>query len=138
MYQRQEIRVNQSQERNLSRRDKPQGVVVDTDWISLTVESGVEYTAEVTPVGEDAADTNLELYGTCTSPGSFGAGNKLTFTAPSSGIYYLKVTHLEETYGPDTAYTFKVRATPRAAPSLSRTTSAASPWISPVIGRTGA
>ena len=103
-----EIGVNQSQERNLSRRDKPQGVVVDTDWISLTVESGVEYTAEVTPVGEDAADTNLELYGTCTSPGSFGAGNKLTFTAPSSGIYYLKVTHLEETYGPDTTYTFKV------------------------------
>lgn len=91
-----------AQNRNLSHENNQP----DTDWISFTVKSGVNYTAKVTPVGKDAGGISLELENQCDIPGSFGNGTELKFTAPQDGIYYLKITDSDGSYGPDNAYQF--------------------------------
>lgn len=92
------------QERNLSH----EGGVNDTDWISLTVESGVLYIAKVTPQGKDAERLVLELLSDCATPGSFGSGLEVKFTAPQSGVVFLKAEHKDSSYGADHKYQLAV------------------------------
>jgi hypothetical protein len=101
-----EIAANAAaQERNLYRA----GDADDVDWIKLTVQSGVKYVAEAIATGADA-DLSLELYTRCDGAPSFGSGERVNFTAPTDGSYYLKVSHNQNNYGPNNAYQLKVSA----------------------------
>ncbi|MDQ3249592.1 MAG: pre-peptidase C-terminal domain-containing protein, partial [Chloroflexota bacterium] len=93
------------QEHNLARTNN----VSDTDWISMAGVSGVTYVAQAIATGADA-DLYLELHANCDGNPSFGSGAIITFTAPSSGNFYLKVAHNQPQYGPNNAYQFKVTA----------------------------
>jgi len=82
--------------------------VSDTDWISMSAVSGVTYVAQAIAVGADA-DLYLELHSICNGAPSFGSGAIVTFTAPTSGTYYMKVGHNQpDNYGPNTDYQLKV------------------------------
>ncbi|CAN5416861.1 hypothetical protein BH10CHL1_BH10CHL1_20830 [soil metagenome] len=94
-----------AQEHNLTH----EGGQPDIDWISLTVTSGANYTVKLTPTGKDAEDAGLELYSKCDVPsGTFGSKTELKFTAPESGVLYLKISDSDGTYGVDNKYQLKV------------------------------
>ena len=93
------------QNRNLAR-EADSG---DIDWVKFTVESDVRYTAEAKAVGADA-DLYVEVHTTCQTPGSFGTGARVEFTALTAGEYYLKVGHDEDDYGPETDYELSIKA----------------------------
>ncbi|MEZ4866222.1 MAG: CARDB domain-containing protein [Caldilineaceae bacterium] len=94
-----------AQDHNLSHHE---GGIADTDWVSFTVESGVQYTAKVIPKGQDAEKIGLELYSNCDSSGSFGSSAEVKFTAPETGVIYLKASHNDATYGNNHAYQLTV------------------------------
>ena len=84
--------------------------VGDEDWVSFPAQEGIVYTLSTANVGADG-DTVLLLYNQCADPTpasasdpAFGNGVDLVFEAPESGLYYLKVKHHSETYGPATDY----------------------------------
>jgi hypothetical protein len=82
--------------------------VADEDWVSFEATSGVVYYAKAHAVGADA-DLYIELHADCDSP-SFGSGAEITFTAPADAVYYIKVGHNQEPYGPQTAYQLSIHA----------------------------
>lgn len=100
------------QERNLYR----EGGVDDVDWIKFTGVSGVRYTVEATPVGEDAA-LSMEIHSSCAGFPSFG-GVEAVFTAPADGEYLIKIESSAPNYGPDNAYALAVTADAACSTSL--------------------
>ncbi len=93
------------QNRNLFRHDSTD----DVDWIKFAGEGDVKYVIEAVAIGKDA-DLFVELHSTCNGPPSFGNNTKITFTAPVSGDYYLKVGNNQPNYGAQNDYTIKVTA----------------------------
>ena len=87
----------------------------DADWAWFDANAGVTYIVETRNIGAHA-NTVIEPYATCTAPPTsggraFGPGYTISFAAPSSGRYYLKVyNHDPAAFGEDTAYTLSVRA----------------------------
>ncbi|MEM7132215.1 MAG: pre-peptidase C-terminal domain-containing protein [Chloroflexota bacterium] len=79
----------------------------DVDWTKFDVISGETYVAAAIADGEDA-DLSIEVHTKCSTDPSLGAGATVTFTALSSETYYLKVTHNQDEYGPETAYRLKL------------------------------
>lgn len=93
------------QTRNLFRHDNTD----DVDWIKFTGESNVKYVIEATASGQDA-DLFVELHSSCGGPPSFGNSTTITFTAPVSGDYTLKVGNNQPNYGAQNEYSIKVTA----------------------------
>lgn len=83
--------------------------VGDEDWVKFTAQAGITYTLGTANVGADG-NTVLMLYNKCNVPPtaisdpSFGNGAEMSFEAPASGIYYLKVKNHDASYGADTSY----------------------------------
>jgi hypothetical protein len=88
----------------------------DSDWVWFAAQAGTSYLIQTTNTG-DRADTVLELYDQCGQPpdatddNAFGPGATLSFEAPTSGTYYVRVLQHDGTvYGADTEYDLTVRA----------------------------
>ena len=88
----------------------------DSDWIWFDGHAGTTYTIQTSNTGPKA-DTVLELYGQCGQPpnasddNAFGPGATLTFSAPTTGRYYIRVLQNDPSvYGNDTEYDLSVRA----------------------------
>lgn len=79
----------------------------DVDWIKFGGGGGVTYMAEAIPVGVDASLT-ISLYGSCDGQPSFGNDDRLEFTAPADGTFYIKAFSDQDDYGPDNDYQFQV------------------------------
>lgn len=88
----------------------------DQDWLSFEASAGITYTIQArTPAGS-LADLIMEVYQGCHTtidPGqdpSFSPDVRLTFTAPTTGSYYLRLlNHDPDQYGPDVRYNVSVR-----------------------------
>lgn len=95
------------QSHNLSRTNDQ----ADEDWIKFDATSGVEYTVEAIPNGDDGADAEIfmSLLPDCDTPG-FGNDVQIKFTAPESKTYYVQLGHNQSEYGPKTAYNVTVTA----------------------------
>ena len=95
-----------AQSHNLART----GGVADEDWIKFDAVSGVEYTIEAKPDGENGADADLyiNLQPDCDLPSFGGVGAKAVFRAPESKTYYVLTGHNDAEYGPNTDYTITV------------------------------
>jgi len=86
---------------------KPMG---DIDWVKFDVVANVTYVIEALNVGADA-DTVLSLVSQCGGPPGFGGGQRIEWTAPVSGTFYLKMEHHDATYNADQSeYTISVTA----------------------------
>lgn len=83
--------------------------VGDEDWIKFTAIGGTTYTIAATNLGPHA-DPLLTLYNSCGGAAQFGTGPSINWYAPASGIYYVKVKHRRETYGPLATYDFGIMA----------------------------
>jgi hypothetical protein len=88
----------------------------DNDWVWFEAQAGTPYLIQTSNTGE-RADTVLELYNQCGQPpddiddNAFGPGATLSFVAPASGTYYVRVLQHDGTvYGADTEYDLTVRA----------------------------
>ena len=88
----------------------------DSDWIWFDAQSGTTYTVQTGNTGLNA-DTVLELYGQCGQPpdvsedNAFGPGVTLTFSAPTTGRYYIRILQNDGSiYGEGTEYDLSVRA----------------------------
>ena len=88
----------------------------DSDWIWFDGQAGTTYTVQTSNTGPNA-DTVLELYGQCGQPpnasddNAFGPGATLTFPAPTTGRYYIRVLQKNgSVYGDGTDYDLSVRA----------------------------
>jgi hypothetical protein len=88
----------------------------DSDWVWFDGQAGVTYIIQTSNTGP-RADTVLELYDACDDPpideedNAFGPGASLTFTAPATRRYYIRVLqHDLNIYGADTDYDLSVRA----------------------------
>mgnify|MGYP000856795506 FL=1 len=88
----------------------------DSDWGWFDAQAGTPYLIQTGNTGA-RADTVLELYDSCgNSPideddNAFGPGATLTFTAPASGRYYVRVLQVDGgVYGAETEYDLSVRA----------------------------
>ncbi|MCX6043639.1 MAG: pre-peptidase C-terminal domain-containing protein [Chloroflexi bacterium] len=93
------------QNHNLARQNNAD----DEDWVKFNGDSGVTYVAQVKGIGADA-NPALELQASCDGQPSFGSSAVLTFTAPASGVYYLKVSNVTANYGAQNDYTVQVTA----------------------------
>ena len=86
----------------------------DEDWAHFMVTSGITYVLQANSTNS-GADLVLELYDACGGnleglDDAFGADARIIFSAPSSGIYYLKaLNHDPAVYGPDVTYELSVR-----------------------------
>ena len=83
--------------------------VGDEDWIKFTAIGGTTYTIAATNLGPHA-DPLLTLYNSCGGAAQFGTGPSINWYAPASGIYYVKVKHRRESYGPLATYDFGITA----------------------------
>jgi hypothetical protein len=88
----------------------------DNDWVWFEAQAGTPYLIQTSNTGE-RADTVLELYNQCGQPpdaiddNAFGPGATLSFEAPASDTYYVRVLqHDGSVYGADTEYDLTVRA----------------------------
>jgi hypothetical protein len=78
----------------------------DVDWVIFTGNSGKRYRIEAVAAGD--AELELELHDTCNDPPTFGVGAVITFTAPETGDYYVKVNHSGAAAVTDSNYDLKV------------------------------
>lgn len=78
----------------------------DLDWIQFQGVANVTYFIEAIADGADA-DLILALYPKCTAP-SFGGGQKIEFKVLTTGTYYVRTRHKNDTYGPNTNYRLKI------------------------------
>jgi len=88
----------------------------DSDWVWFEAQAGTTYLIQTANTGA-RADTVLELYNQCGQPpdatddNAFGPGATLSFEAPTSGTYYVRVLQHDGTVcGADTDYDLTVRA----------------------------
>jgi len=87
----------------------------DHDWAEFFATSSVAHTIQTFNLGS-ASDTYLELFDTDTTTliasnddGGGGLASRITWTPPSSGIYYVKVRHYSSSAsGSDTNYDLQV------------------------------
>jgi hypothetical protein len=92
----------------------------DADWAWFDAVAGATYIVETRNISAHA-NTVIEPRPTCTAPPagggrSFGNGYTISFTAPATGRYYLKVyNHDPAVSGQGTDYTLSVRASRPAA-----------------------
>ncbi len=95
----------------------------DADWAWFDATAGVSYILETRNTGA-RANSVIEAYATCTAPPtsggrSFGPGYTISFTAATTGRYYLKVyNHDPAAFGADTGYTLSVRAVQPSAVAI--------------------
>ena len=90
----------------------------DEDWVRFEATVGISYTIETGNLGP-GSDTVLHLYDTDGSTelvmnddGGEGLASQIVWTAPESGLYYLRVHHYDgESYGADTQYDIWVQST---------------------------
>jgi hypothetical protein len=87
----------------------------DADWAWFDGVAGMTYVIETRNIGT-RTNTIIEPHAVCTAPPTaggraFGPGYTISFTATTSGRYYLKVYNHDLTaFGADTDYTLSVRA----------------------------
>jgi len=79
----------------------------DIDWIKFSGASGQTYHIKTFADGADA-DLEIGLFSACPGTPSFGTGADISFIAPASGTYYVKMKHVKDTYGPNTTYRVQV------------------------------
>ena len=83
----------------------------DADWVKFTASSGATYSAEATPVGADA-HPNFQVYDQCGYAATLSEGQTTSWTASSSGTYYVKMTNQDpNAFGATTQYGAMVRMT---------------------------
>ena len=89
----------------------------DIDWVAFPASAGSTYLVEAQIPVTSTADVVLELYAQCDSAATtnqdytFAPGVRLEFTAPASGILFLKLlNHTPASAGPTLAYDLSVRA----------------------------
>ncbi|MFN8474916.1 MAG: pre-peptidase C-terminal domain-containing protein [Anaerolineae bacterium] len=83
----------------------------DQDWVRFPTTQGQRYVIETFELGADA-DTVLCLFGpdnttqiACDDDGGGGLASRLRWTAPTTGVYYLRVKHNDPgVSGPTTSY----------------------------------
>lgn len=83
--------------------------IPDVDWVKFNGVNGVTYRIQGIADGADA-DLELALMAECGGPPSYGGGTgqDFTYTVVTDGIYYLKIQHLKEAYGPNNAYRLRI------------------------------
>ena len=94
-----------AQEHNLTRVDD----TPDIDWVSFAVQSDVTYHIQAIGVGADA-NLHTEMHRGCGISPSLGDGAGFTFTAPENATYYLRISHVDQTYGDDSRYQLQITA----------------------------
>ncbi|MBI4318450.1 MAG: pre-peptidase C-terminal domain-containing protein [Chloroflexi bacterium] len=90
-------------------------VAGDNDWVSFTASAGTSYVIETLNLG-NRSDTYIYLYSTngttlLASDDDSGGGlaSRINWTAPSSGIYFVRVRHYSgAAYGSNTNYDIRV------------------------------
>lgn len=82
----------------------------DVDWVKFEGQAGVTYFAQAIADGADL-DLRIALHGSCDRAFGAGSGDAIEFTAPATGIYYLKFQNRDDDYGPDNDYRVKITAT---------------------------
>ena len=83
----------------------------DADWVRFTTSSGATYAAEATPVGADA-HPNFQVYDQCGYAAPLSEGAAASWTASSSGTYYVRMTNQNpNAFGPTTQYMATVKMT---------------------------
>lgn len=96
----------------------------DVDWIKFTATAGWRYTIATFHLGL-VSDTVLDLYGTNgatllatnDNAGASGKASQITWTAPSNGVYYIRVRdHAGTTYGLETKFDLAVIVWPKNKP----------------------
>ncbi|HIC88401.1 MAG TPA: hypothetical protein EYP04_03235 [Anaerolineae bacterium] len=81
----------------------------DVDWVKFTAQAGITYTIEASNPGADA-NIVLSLLDRCEGGPSFGTGQRIVWVPETSGVYYIKARHHDDTYGPDNGYELSVTA----------------------------
>jgi hypothetical protein len=105
-----------SQEHNFCNPQTGAGYLNDQDWVRITMKAGRRLIATAQPL-YGAAAANLRLYGadgtsllTQSGASQFGEIAQLIWDAPSDGVVYLQVTHVnEDVAGNDVRYKLVIR-----------------------------
>jgi Zn-dependent metalloprotease len=87
----------------------------DEDWVTFAASVGINYVLETFNLGS-ASDTFMELYDTdavtliaSNDDGGDGLASRISWTAPASGNYYIRVRHYRSSaFGVDTNYDLSV------------------------------
>jgi len=87
----------------------------DHDWVKFNAQTGCEYTIETLNLGSES-DTVITLYDqNCSTlideddDGGSGLASRIVWTAPSSGIYFVRIRHYSSSRsGPNTNYDIRV------------------------------
>jgi hypothetical protein len=83
----------------------------DADWVKFTAASGATYGAASTQVGADA-HPNFQVYDQCGYAAALSEGQTASWTASSTGIYYVKITNQDPSaFGSTTQYKAMVQMT---------------------------
>jgi hypothetical protein len=83
----------------------------DADWVKFTAASGATYSAEATGVGPDAHPV-FQVFDQCGYAAALAEGQPTSWTAPSSGTYYLRMTNQDpNVFGATTQYRATVQMT---------------------------
>jgi hypothetical protein len=94
--------------------------------VKFQASSGATYFIVADNVGPDASPV-LSLYDTCAGPGAWGYGQRIRWTAPTDGLYYIKAeNHDPQDYGPTARYDLHIEETGCAADSYEPDNDAAS------------
>jgi hypothetical protein len=84
--------------------------VGDVDWVKFDAVANVTYVIEALNVGADA-NVVLSLFSQCGAPPCLGGGQRIEWTAPVNGTFYVKVEHHDDTYDAgQSEYTLSVTA----------------------------
>ena len=81
--------------------------VNDQDWYRFDGIGGRTYTITANNIGANVNAT-LSPYNSCSAPPSFGGGNQLEITLPTSGVYYLKTVNQNQAATTATTYTIAI------------------------------
>jgi hypothetical protein len=83
----------------------------DADWVKFTADSGATYSAAATPVGANAHPV-FQVYDQCGYAAALSEGQEASWTASSSGTYYVKITNQDpNAFGSTTGYGAMVQMT---------------------------
>ncbi|HFD38727.1 MAG TPA: hypothetical protein ENJ31_02585, partial [Anaerolineae bacterium] len=88
----------------------------DEDWVRFQGVAGTTYVIEAFNPGPDA-DVILELHSSCSGPPGFGGGQRIEWTCPADGDYYLKAyNHDPDQYGANATYDLRIAAQSNCQP----------------------